>query len=136
MCLFEGPGIQWSTINQPVTVDDNFTMFDVIGMLIFDSLLYGLITWYVEAVFPGEYGIPEVWYFFILVSRFKALNHIEAAASCSGGGSCSCNVVYTSTSLYSLFLYPLDSPIINCCPGLCSSHNTHIQLGLIIQPHH
>ncbi|XP_032896611.1 ATP-binding cassette sub-family A member 3 [Amblyraja radiata] len=68
--MFEGKGtgIQWSNINQSVTVDDNFTIFDVIGMLIFDSLLYGLITWYVEAVFPGEYGIPEVWYFFILPS--------------------------------------------------------------------
>ncbi|XP_069761376.1 phospholipid-transporting ATPase ABCA3 isoform X2 [Narcine bancroftii] len=68
--MFEGKGtgIQWANINQPVTVDDDFTISNVIVMLIFDSMFYGLITWYVEAVFPGEYGMPEVWYFFILPS--------------------------------------------------------------------
>ncbi|XP_072125690.1 phospholipid-transporting ATPase ABCA3 [Mobula birostris] len=68
--MFEGKGtgIQWVNINQPVNADDSFTLSDAMGMLIVDSILYSLITWYVEAVFPGEYGIPKVWYFFILPS--------------------------------------------------------------------
>uniref|UniRef100_A0A4W3HEL0 ATP binding cassette subfamily A member 3 n=1 Tax=Callorhinchus milii TaxID=7868 RepID=A0A4W3HEL0_CALMI len=68
--MFEGKGtgIQWRNINQPFTVDDTFTMAHVLVMLLFDSFLYGLVTWYVEAVFPGEYGVPQAWYFFILPS--------------------------------------------------------------------
>lgn len=32
-------------------------------MLIIDSVVYLLIALYVEAVFPGEYGVPHPWYF-------------------------------------------------------------------------
>lgn len=53
---------------KPVSVDDNFTLAQVLGMLLLDSVLYGLVAWYVEAVFPGEYGVPQPWYFFLTVS--------------------------------------------------------------------
>lgn len=32
-------------------------------MLILDTFIYMLIALYVEAIFPGEYGLPRVWYF-------------------------------------------------------------------------
>ncbi|XP_064415233.1 phospholipid-transporting ATPase ABCA3 isoform X1 [Latimeria chalumnae] len=64
----KGTGIQWENLTKPVSVDDNFTMAHVLGMLLLDSVLYGLVAWYVEAVFPGEYGVPQPWYFFILPS--------------------------------------------------------------------
>ena len=32
-------------------------------MMLGDAVIYLLITWYVEAVFPGQYGIPRPWYF-------------------------------------------------------------------------
>ena len=38
------------------------------GMLLFDAFFYGLVTWYVENVFPGQYGMPQPWYFFLMVS--------------------------------------------------------------------
>ncbi|XP_041062157.1 phospholipid-transporting ATPase ABCA3 [Carcharodon carcharias] len=68
--MFEGKGmgVQWSNLNLPVNVDDGFTIAHSMAMMLFDSLGYGLVTWYVEAVFPGEYGMPQVWYFFILPS--------------------------------------------------------------------
>lgn len=65
--LSSGTGIQWHNLFDPVTVDDDFSMAQVIGLLLLDAVLYGLVTWYVEAVFPGEYGVPLPWYFFILV---------------------------------------------------------------------
>ena len=34
-------------------------------MLIMDSFIYGIITWYVEAVFPGDNGIPHKPWFFL-----------------------------------------------------------------------
>uniref|UniRef100_A0AAY4BEA4 ABC transporter domain-containing protein n=1 Tax=Denticeps clupeoides TaxID=299321 RepID=A0AAY4BEA4_9TELE len=67
--MFEGKGsgIQWSTMFEPVTVDDDFSLGQVMAMLLLDAVLYGLVAWYVEAVFPGEYGVPLPWYFFLLV---------------------------------------------------------------------
>eukprot|EP00043_Microstomoeca_roanoka_P008399 m.80908 g.80908 ORF g.80908 m.80908 type:complete len:1735 (+) comp14227_c0_seq1:159-5363(+) len=58
-----GEGVQWSNLTQAVSADDPFTFGTIIGMLLFDAIIYGLLTWYIEAVFPGEYGIPLPWYF-------------------------------------------------------------------------
>lgn len=68
--MFEGKGtgIQWHNLFEAVTVDDDFSLAQVMGLLLLDALLYGLVAWYVEAVFPGEYGVPRPWYFFILSS--------------------------------------------------------------------
>ncbi|NXL33768.1 ABCA3 protein, partial [Glaucidium brasilianum] len=66
--MFEGKGEQWRDLMKPVSVDDNFTLAQVLGMLLLDSALYGVVAWYVEAVFPGEYGVPQPWYFFLTPS--------------------------------------------------------------------
>ena len=58
----------WSNINQGVSVDDDFALLHVILMLLLDSLIYAGIAWYIEAVYPGEYGIPRPLYFPLLVS--------------------------------------------------------------------
>ena len=36
-------------------------MAGAIGMLLCDAILYGILTWYIEAVFPGEFGVPKPW---------------------------------------------------------------------------
>uniref|UniRef100_A0A8C1NAB8 ATP-binding cassette, sub-family A (ABC1), member 3b n=1 Tax=Cyprinus carpio TaxID=7962 RepID=A0A8C1NAB8_CYPCA len=68
--MFEGKGtgIQWHNLFEPVTVDDDFSLAQVLALLLLDSVLYALVAWYLEAVFPGEYGVPRPWYFFILPS--------------------------------------------------------------------
>ncbi|XP_059204278.1 phospholipid-transporting ATPase ABCA3 [Centropristis striata] len=68
--MFEGKGtgIQWANMFDSVTVDDDFSLGQVLGLLLFDSVLYGLVAWYMEAVFPGEYGVPLPSYFFVLPS--------------------------------------------------------------------
>ncbi|XP_047427991.1 phospholipid-transporting ATPase ABCA3 [Mugil cephalus] len=68
--MFEGKGtgIQWSNLFDSVTVDDDFSMGQVLALLVFDSVMYGLVAWYMEAVFPGEYGVPLPSYFFLLPS--------------------------------------------------------------------
>uniref|UniRef100_A0A8C3Y8A5 ATP binding cassette subfamily A member 3 n=1 Tax=Catharus ustulatus TaxID=91951 RepID=A0A8C3Y8A5_CATUS len=68
MGLSQGTGIQWRDLMKPISVDDNFTLAQVLGMLLLDSVLYGMVAWYVEAVFPGEYGVPQPWYFFLTPS--------------------------------------------------------------------
>jgi hypothetical protein len=55
--------MQWKNLWKPVTKDDEFMLGHVLIILLGDALIYLLITLYVEAVFPGEYGVPEKWYF-------------------------------------------------------------------------
>ncbi|XP_067927873.1 phospholipid-transporting ATPase ABCA3-like [Watersipora subatra] len=66
---FEGTdGVQWNNLNQPVSVDDNLSLGDILMMLFFDSIIHLVLMWYIEAVFPGNYGIPQPPYFFVLPS--------------------------------------------------------------------
>ena len=55
--------VTWSNIFLDLTVDDNFRFINVLVMLLVDTLLYGIIAWYVEAIRPGKFGIPRMWYF-------------------------------------------------------------------------
>uniref|UniRef100_A0A7N4V510 ABC transporter domain-containing protein n=1 Tax=Sarcophilus harrisii TaxID=9305 RepID=A0A7N4V510_SARHA len=64
----KGIGMQWKEFMSPINVNDNFTLGHVVLMLLYDSVFYGLVAWYIEAVFPGEYGMPQPWYFFLLPS--------------------------------------------------------------------
>ncbi|KAF5273700.1 hypothetical protein FQA39_LY07390 [Lamprigera yunnana] len=67
MVMYEGigEGLQWHNIWKTTTPDDNLTLGHLIIMLIVDSLLYLIIALYVEAVKPGEYGVPKEWFFFV-----------------------------------------------------------------------
>ncbi|XP_061181755.1 phospholipid-transporting ATPase ABCA1-like [Saccostrea echinata] len=56
-------GIQWSNIASSPIVDDDFNMLYCIFMMLLDSVIYGIATWYIEAVFPGQYGIARKFYF-------------------------------------------------------------------------
>lgn len=63
--MFEGTGsgIQWRFLFSGVSPDDPFTLAHVFGMLILDTLLFCLLTWYIEALWPGDFGVPQPWYF-------------------------------------------------------------------------
>lgn len=58
-----GEGAQWGNVWRPTTPDDDLTLGALMMMLILDTVLYMLIALYVEAIFPGEYGVPQPWYF-------------------------------------------------------------------------
>ncbi|KAM4708457.1 phospholipid-transporting ATPase ABCA1 [Discoglossus pictus] len=63
--LFEeqGVGVQWSNLLESPLEDDSYNLTTSAFMMLFDTLLYGVMTWYIEAVFPGQFGIPRPWYF-------------------------------------------------------------------------
>lgn len=65
ICMFEttGAGLQWDNLFSPVTPDDNITMAHVFLMLIIDSIIYMCIALYVEAIYPGKYGVAKPWHF-------------------------------------------------------------------------
>ncbi|XP_035280221.1 phospholipid-transporting ATPase ABCA1-like isoform X1 [Anguilla anguilla] len=63
--LFEeqGVGIQWGNLLASPLEEDRYSLTTSIILMYFDAFLYGVMTWYIEAVFPGQYGIPRPWYF-------------------------------------------------------------------------
>ncbi|XP_077331315.1 phospholipid-transporting ATPase ABCA1 isoform X4 [Lithobates pipiens] len=63
--LFEeqGVGVQWSNLLDSPLQEDGYSLTTSGFMMLFDTLLYGVMTWYIEAVFPGQFGIPRAWYF-------------------------------------------------------------------------
>jgi hypothetical protein len=42
---------------------DDFNILKIFYMLIVDTLLYAILVWYIEAIYPGAYGLPRPWYF-------------------------------------------------------------------------
>ncbi|XP_023589109.1 phospholipid-transporting ATPase ABCA7 [Trichechus manatus latirostris] len=58
----QGEGAQWHNVGSGPAADV-FSLAQVSGLLLLDAGLYGLATWYLEAVCPGQYGIPEPWNF-------------------------------------------------------------------------
>ncbi|XP_060028821.1 phospholipid-transporting ATPase ABCA3-like isoform X2 [Erinaceus europaeus] len=61
-------GVKWTNFWTQASLDDDLTFGSLTEMLLMDALIYGLVTWYIDAVFPGKYGIPQPWYFFLLRS--------------------------------------------------------------------
>ncbi|XP_043909754.1 phospholipid-transporting ATPase ABCA7 [Protopterus annectens] len=64
----QGVGIQWYNMASSPVEGDSYTFITSILMLLFDAFIYGVATWYIEAVFPGQYGIPKPWNVFFLRS--------------------------------------------------------------------
>uniref|UniRef100_A0A8C5TSJ0 ATP-binding cassette sub-family A member 2 n=1 Tax=Malurus cyaneus samueli TaxID=2593467 RepID=A0A8C5TSJ0_9PASS len=58
-----GVGIQWHTFSQSPVEGDDFNLLLSMMMLVVDAVVYGVLTWYIEAVHPGMFGLPRPWYF-------------------------------------------------------------------------
>ncbi|XP_035267888.1 phospholipid-transporting ATPase ABCA1 isoform X3 [Anguilla anguilla] len=59
----QGVGIQWFNLVSSPMEGDSYNFRTSIMLLFVDAVIYGVATWYIEAVFPGEFGIPRPWYF-------------------------------------------------------------------------
>ncbi|XP_074384697.1 phospholipid-transporting ATPase ABCA7 isoform X2 [Zonotrichia albicollis] len=64
----QGVGIQWHNLAASPVPGDPYSFAASMGLLLLDAVLYGLATWYIEGVFPGQYGIPKPWNFPFLKS--------------------------------------------------------------------
>ncbi|RUS82911.1 hypothetical protein EGW08_009334 [Elysia chlorotica] len=58
-----GEGVRWSNFHKPGVVDDNLSLLECMLLLLFDSLLHCIVTWYLDNVWPGEFGVPKPYYF-------------------------------------------------------------------------
>uniref|UniRef100_A0A3Q3Q5W3 ABC transporter domain-containing protein n=1 Tax=Monopterus albus TaxID=43700 RepID=A0A3Q3Q5W3_MONAL len=59
----QGIGIQWYNIAKSPEEGERYTFIVSIIMMLLDAVIYWVLTWYIENVFPGQYGIPKPWYF-------------------------------------------------------------------------
>lgn len=49
-----GEGAQWSNIGTSPREGDTFSLLECMLMLLLDSVIYLMMTWYIETVFPGK----------------------------------------------------------------------------------
>ncbi|XP_069050210.1 retinal-specific phospholipid-transporting ATPase ABCA4 isoform X2 [Lepisosteus oculatus] len=59
----QGLGLQWDNIHTSPLEGDEYSFFCSIRMMVFDAFLYGVLAWYLDNVFPGQYGVGRPWYF-------------------------------------------------------------------------
>ncbi|KAL6725956.1 hypothetical protein Aduo_007973 [Ancylostoma duodenale] len=64
----QADGLNWGLLFTPSTPDQRLTVGHCLIMLAVDGLYLMLITWYVEAVYPGGEGVPQKPWFFLLRS--------------------------------------------------------------------
>lgn len=65
--FFQAAGIHWANVFETPSPDETITMGHILVMLAIDGIVFIILTWYFEAVFPGGEGVPQKPYFFILV---------------------------------------------------------------------
>lgn len=63
---FSGSGVYWRNINETLTSED-ISVLDGILMMFADACIHLLLTWYLDNVFPGDFGIPKPFHFFLTV---------------------------------------------------------------------
>ncbi|KAM4718470.1 retinal-specific phospholipid-transporting ATPase ABCA4a isoform 3-T3 [Anableps anableps] len=62
----QGMGLQWDNIQTSPLEGDEFSFLTSICMMGLDTVLYAAVAWYLDNVFPGQYGIGRPFYFPLL----------------------------------------------------------------------
>ncbi|XP_071341979.1 retinal-specific phospholipid-transporting ATPase ABCA4-like isoform X2 [Trachinotus anak] len=62
----QGLGLQWDNIQTSPLEGDEFSFLTSICMMGLDTILYAVLAWYLDNVFPGQYGIGRPFYFPLL----------------------------------------------------------------------
>uniref|UniRef100_UPI0037E6FBBE retinal-specific phospholipid-transporting ATPase ABCA4a n=1 Tax=Semicossyphus pulcher TaxID=241346 RepID=UPI0037E6FBBE len=78
----QGLGLQWDNIQTSPLEGDEFSFLTSICMMGLDTVLYAVLAWYLDNVFPGQYGISRPFYFPFLPCYW--LNSVAPAADKTG----------------------------------------------------
>ena len=49
----QGLGLQWDNIQSSPLEGDSYSFMTSVGMMLLDAVLYGVLAWYLDNVFPG-----------------------------------------------------------------------------------
>ncbi|KAM7400259.1 hypothetical protein PAMA_004793 [Pampus argenteus] len=77
----QGLGLQWDNIRTSPLEKDTYSFLTSILMMVIDAVLYAILAWYLDNVFPGQYGIGRPFYFPFQPSYWQraAPTHTELA---------------------------------------------------------
>ncbi|XP_077492875.1 phospholipid-transporting ATPase ABCA3-like isoform X2 [Amblyomma americanum] len=96
--FFEGQGIgaKWSNLGVVAVPADNVTLGQVVLMMLVSVFIYALLLWYLDNVWPFQYGIPKHPLFFLQKSYwYAALEHdSEREGTIGGAEETSSDVVF------------------------------------------
>uniref|UniRef100_A0A3P9K113 ATP-binding cassette, sub-family A (ABC1), member 4b n=1 Tax=Oryzias latipes TaxID=8090 RepID=A0A3P9K113_ORYLA len=101
----QGLGLQWNNIQTSPLEKDTYSFFTSIFMMTLDAILYAVLAWYLDNVFPGQYGISRPFYFPLLPSYWTSPAPTTMQASHAG----ECNLDFFSLTAGQLFFEP-DPP--------------------------
>ncbi|XP_073705778.1 retinal-specific phospholipid-transporting ATPase ABCA4 isoform X1 [Garra rufa] len=59
----QGLGLQWDNIRTSPLEGDEYSFFTSVHMMLLDAVVYAFLAWYLDNVFPGQYGISRPFYF-------------------------------------------------------------------------
>ncbi|PAV67129.1 hypothetical protein WR25_05147 [Diploscapter pachys] len=70
LCKYEmqSGGLKWSHVFEATSPDEPFSFGQALIISAIDSVILIILTWYVEAVYPGGQGVPQKPWFFLLPS--------------------------------------------------------------------
>uniref|UniRef100_A0A8C3LPF8 P-type phospholipid transporter n=1 Tax=Chrysolophus pictus TaxID=9089 RepID=A0A8C3LPF8_CHRPC len=105
----QGLGLQWGNIRTSPLEGDEYSFLFSIKMMLFDAFLYGILSWYLDHVFPGDYGLPQPWYFPLQESYWLGSRNPKAEKTAIADGEFFLNFVNT-------FCEPEPTGLI---PGVC-----------------
>ncbi|XP_023820616.1 retinal-specific ATP-binding cassette transporter isoform X2 [Oryzias latipes] len=80
----QGLGLQWNNIQTSPLEKDTYSFFTSIFMMTLDAILYAVLAWYLDNVFPGQYGISRPFYFPLLPSYWTGPAPTTMQASHAG----------------------------------------------------
>ncbi|KAM3720275.1 Phospholipid-transporting ATPase ABCA1 [Dirofilaria immitis] len=66
----------WSSLFSIDITGLNITLSTILMAFIIDIFIYALLAWYINIVFPGIYGIPRPFYFFITTRYWRGDDYI------------------------------------------------------------
>nr|CAD7432558.1 unnamed protein product [Timema monikensis] len=73
-----GVNLNWTKLgDSPSGSGNDLTMLHVLLMLLVDIMMYSLVTWYVDAIMPGKYGLAQPWYF-VFTCSFWRVGRVES----------------------------------------------------------
>lgn len=104
-------GVQWSNFySSPfVASSREFSMNTICLILLLDALVYMILTWYIEGIAPGEYGVPRKWYFPLQPSYW-----FGESSRCRPKSNSNQKMGYPRSNVFSLYLFFRLSLIILC----------------------
>ncbi|KAH7728597.1 ABC transporterATP-binding protein [Aphelenchoides avenae] len=75
---------RWESISALKLTDYKMDMVTVLVALVIDCFIYVVVAWYISAVCPGDYGVPQPFHFFLTKKYWCGPSHKERVERANG----------------------------------------------------